>query len=130
MHAPEFRFYYFTALYEQTVRFYRDLLGLEVYLTWDRGEQQRGTIFRSPNGHGLIEIEAGTTTPSILGGLYIEVADVDAWYARIGRAGAPIRKELEHTSYGHRNFKTVDPSGVEVSFFCYVTEPPRADGAS
>jgi catechol 2,3-dioxygenase-like lactoylglutathione lyase family enzyme len=130
MRPPEFRFYYFTSLYEQTVGFYRDLLGLEVYVTWDRGELQRGTIFRSPNGQGLIEIEAGPSAPSILGGLYIEVADVEGWYARVRDSGAPIRKELGDTSYGHRHFKTVDPSGVELSFFCYVTQPPHGGDAS
>lgn len=129
MRPLEFRFYYFTSFYEQTVSFYRDLLGLEVYRTWDRGELQRGTIFCSPNGQGLIEIEAGPSAPSMLGGLYIEVGDVESWYARVRDSGAPIRKELGDTSYGHRNFKTVDPSGVEVSFFCHVTEPPHAAGA-
>jgi predicted enzyme related to lactoylglutathione lyase len=130
MRSPEFRFYYFTSLYDQTVGFYRDLLGLEVYRTWDRGELQRGTIFRAPNGDGLIEIEEGSGEPSILGGLYIEVADVESWYARVRDSGAVIRKELGNTTYGHRNFKTVDPSGIEVSFFCYVGGPPPATMSS
>ena len=122
MRPPEFRFYYFTPLYEQTVAFYRDLLGLEVQFAWDRGESDRGTIFRSPNGQGLIEVEAGPSAPSILGGLYIEVANLEDWYARVRGSGAPIRKELGETSYGHRNFKTVDPSGVEVAFFSQITQ--------
>ena len=127
---PEFRFYYFTSRYEQTVAFYRDLLGLEVHFAWERGELDRGTIFRSPNGRGLIEVEAGPSPPSILGGFYIEVPNVEEWYARVRGCGAPIRKELGDTSYGHRNFKTVDPSGVEVSFFCQITEPPNDAGPS
>lgn len=120
MKSPEFRFYYFTPLYEQTVAFYRDILGFEVDRAWDRDGGDRGTIFRSPNGTGLIEIEAGDEPPSILGGFYIEVVDVDACYERTRAAGAPVRKQLGPTSYGHRNFKTVDPNGVEVSFFEYL----------
>ncbi len=114
---PEFRFYYFTSLYEQTVSFYREILQLEVKSMWDRPDGDRGTVFRSPNGVGLIEIEAGDQMPSLVGGLYMEVADLQAWYSRLQHLGAPIRKELGVTSYGHLNFKIVDPSGVELCFF-------------
>jgi catechol 2,3-dioxygenase-like lactoylglutathione lyase family enzyme len=130
MRPQEFRFYYFTPLYEQTVAFYRDVLCFEIYHAWDRGAADRGTIFRSPNGVGFIEIEAGEEPPSILGGFYIEVADVGGWYEEVRRRGAPILKELGATSYGHRNFKTADPGGVEVSFFEYLSRPPHADSAA
>jgi catechol 2,3-dioxygenase-like lactoylglutathione lyase family enzyme len=126
MRSLEFRFYYFTPLYEQTVAFYRDILRFEIYHAWDRGAD-RGTIFRSPNGAGFIEIEVGGQLPSISGGFYIEVADARAWYEETRQRGAPILKELGATSYGHRNFKTVDPNGVEVSFFEYLARPPHAD---
>lgn len=116
----EFRFYYFTPLYDETVTFYRDILRLEMYRSWDRPDGDRGTIFRSPNGVGLIEIEAGPEPPVIAGGFYIEVADLDGWYDRVREAGALILKELGVTSYGHRNFKTSDPNGVEVCFFEYL----------
>lgn len=56
---PEFRFYYFTNRYKETVSFYKDRLQLEVMRSWDRGKLNRGTIFWSPNGTGLIEIEEG-----------------------------------------------------------------------
>lgn len=127
MKPQEFRFYYFTPMYEQTVAFYRDTLRFEIYTAWDRGAEDRGTIFRSPNGSGFIEIEAGGQEPSIMGGFYIEVADVGRWYEDVRRRGAPILKELGVTSYGHRNFKTADPCGVEVSFFEYISRPPHAD---
>lgn len=129
MNPPEFRFYYFTPSYDQTVAFYRDTLRFEIYRTWDRPGGDRGTIFRSPNGTGLIEIEAGDQRPSIHGGFYVEVDDLDHWYDRVREAGAPISKELGDTSYGHRNFKTIDPNGVEVSFFQYLgsgKSPPIA----
>src|SRR5690606_17929373 len=102
----EFRFYYFTPFHDETAAFYRDVLGFEVYRSWDRPDGDRGTIFRSPGGSGLIEIEAGSTAPTVQGGFYIEVDDVEAWRARVGAAGAPIVRELAVTSYGHRNFKT------------------------
>ena len=116
----EFRFYYFTPLYDETVAFYRDTLGFEIARSWDRPNDDRGTVFRSPNGPGLIEIESGDKLPSIAGGFYIEVPDVDERYDRLRQAGAPVHKELGDTSYGHRNFKTIDPSGVEICFFRFL----------
>jgi uncharacterized glyoxalase superfamily protein PhnB len=50
------------------------------------------------------------------------VPDPESWRDRVRQAGAPIRKELGATSYGHRNFKTIDPSGVEITFFQYLVE--------
>ena len=123
MSQREFRFYYFTPRYEETVAFYRDALGLEVFRSWHRGEAQRGTVFRSPNGVGFIEIEAGATAPQIAGGFYIEVTNLDRWYERVRDAGCPITRELAQTDYGHRNFRTVDPTGVEVTFFSYPDAP-------
>ncbi|HET6804978.1 MAG TPA: VOC family protein [Frateuria sp.] len=74
-------------------------------------------MFRSPNGVGLIEVEAGGQVPQVHGGLYIEVPDIDRWYARVAAAGCPILRTLATTEYGPRNFRTADPSGVEVTFF-------------
>lgn len=114
---PEFRFYYFTPLYEETVAFYRDVLGFELYRCWDEPDGERGTIFMAPGGAGLIEIEAGGTRPVVRGGFYIEVSDLDAWRAAVSRSGAPIVRDVAVTGYAHRNFKTRDPSGIEVAFF-------------
>jgi catechol 2,3-dioxygenase-like lactoylglutathione lyase family enzyme len=125
MRPLEFRFYYYTPAYDQTVAFYRDVLGFEIYTAWDRSATDRGTIFRSPNGAGFIEIEVGEQLPSISGGFYLEVADVGRWYDDVRRRGAPIVKELGATDYGHRNFKTADPGGVEVGFFEYLSRPPH-----
>ena len=118
----EFRFYYFTPHYDETVRFYRDILQLAIFREWERGADNRGTIFRSPNGSGLIEIEAGDAAPNIVGGFYIEVSDIGTRYEMIRRSGIPLHKELGRTSYGHRNFKILDPNGVEISFFEYVVD--------
>ncbi|MGH2553594.1 MAG: VOC family protein, partial [Chitinophagaceae bacterium] len=76
----EFRFGYTTSRYPETVNFYKNTLGWEVFRSWDRGPCQKGTIVRSPNGVGLIEIEEGTQIPVFTGELYIEVEDVDGLY--------------------------------------------------
>ena len=119
--TPEFRFYFFTPKYDETVAFYRDVLQLNVDRSWDRSDQDRGTVFVSPNGTGLIEIEQGDKLPNIYGGFYIEVDDIHGWYAQVTAAGATIQKSLGVTDYGHLNFKVVDPSGIEVGFFQCAT---------
>lgn len=74
-------------------------------------------------------MEAGERPPSVGGGFYIEVADVERRCEDARRRGAPILRELGPTSYGSRNFKTVDPNGVEIIFFEYLVRPPHAESA-
>lgn len=112
----EFRYYYFTPRYDDAVVFYRDLLGLEVVKAWDRGPDERGTIFLSPNGVGLLEVEAGQPSGPA-GGIYIEMEDVDGWYEKVTSRGVTIAQPLGDTSYGHRQFRIVDPAGLEIGFF-------------
>jgi predicted enzyme related to lactoylglutathione lyase len=118
---PEFRFYYFTSLYQETIGFYRDILQWQIVRSWDRNETDKGTIFLSPNGHGWIEIEHGETVPTIQGGLYIQVNDVDEYYRRLSATtGIDIIDTLSDKSYGHRNFKFKDPSGLTITLFNYL----------
>jgi predicted enzyme related to lactoylglutathione lyase len=117
---PEFRFYYFTSIYKETVSFYRDQLQWDVFRSWDRGPFERGTIFRSPNGTGFIEIEEGNELPVIQGSVYIQVKDVDAWYEKITRNNITIIQPLTDTSYGHRSFKFADPNKLIIGLFKYI----------
>lgn len=118
----EFRFYYFTSNYDATVAFYRDSLGFEIYRAWDRNPADRGTIFRSPNGNGFIEIEQGEDGSPVRGGVYIEIDDVDRWYLMILARNVPVARELADTSYHHRNFMLRDPNGLEISLFSYLRD--------
>ena len=116
----EFRFYYFTNSYETTVEFYRDILQLEIVRHWDRDELDKGTIFKSPNGNGWIEIEKGEEMPLLGGGLYIEVEDIDYWYQLALNNKIQILQPLKDTSYGHRSFKFADPNGMSIGLFKYL----------
>lgn len=116
---PEFRFCYSTSLYVETVSFYKNILQLEEFNSWDRGERDRGTIFKSPNGMGFIEIEDGTAIPIVGAELYIEVEDVDAWYELLADRKVNIIHSISDKSYGHRNFKFTDPNNIVIGFFKY-----------
>lgn len=120
-YSPEFRFYYFTPLYSETISFYKDTLQLEEVRSWDRGYCEKGTIFRSPNGAGLIEIEEGTEIPVIQGALYIQVEDVDKWYDIAVAKKINIIQPISNTSYGHRSFKFADPNNLIIGLFNYLT---------
>ena len=120
LNLPEFRFYYFTRRYAETVSFYRDTLQLEIFRSWDRGNCEKGTIFRSPNGNGLIEIEEGVEIPIIQGVIYIEVEDVDFWYEMIVKKKVNIVEAISNTSYGHRSFKFEDPNKLIIGLFKYI----------
>ena len=117
--STEFRFCYYTSRYSETVAFYKTILQWEEFRSWDGGDCQKGTIFRSPNSAGMIEIEEGTETSIIGGELYIEVEDVDAWYDLAVRKNVTIIRPLENTSYGHRSFKFSDPNGLVIGLFIY-----------
>ena len=115
----EFRFYYFTNRYEETISFYRNILQLKEFRSWDRGYCQKGTIFHSPNGTGLIEIEEGIDAPILQGALYIEVTDVDSWYEIALAKKIKIVEPLSDTSFGHRSFKFEDPNHLVIGLFKY-----------
>ena len=60
--SGQFRFAYFTPLYDVTIAFYRDGLDLPVIEAWDRSPEDRGTLFGAASG--LIEVlvlPAGST---------------------------------------------------------------------
>ena len=118
--SPEFRFCYSTNRYSETVSFYKETLQLEVLRSWDRGDCQKGTIFKSPNGTGLIEIEEGMETPMLQGELYIEVEDVDRWFEMAVNKKISITPSLTDTSYGHRSFKFEDPNKLVIGIFKYI----------
>ena len=117
--SAEFRFCYSTNRYLETISFYRNTLQLEEVRSWDRGYCQKGTIFRSPNGTGLIEIEEGTETPALQGELYIEVEDADLWYEMAVNRKINITRPISNTSYGHRSFKFADSNNLIIGLFQY-----------
>lgn len=120
---PESRFAYSTPLYTETIRFYKDVLQLEIYNSWDRGAYDRGTIFKSPNGTGLLEIEEGRIAPLITNAsLYIEVENIDQFYEKAVQQGIQMIQPITNTSFGHRSFKFEDPNKLVIGFFEILSE--------
>jgi catechol 2,3-dioxygenase-like lactoylglutathione lyase family enzyme len=125
MKSGQFRFGYFTPVYEATVAFYRDGLELPIIEAWDRSSDDRGTLFGAASG--MIEVlalaESGQSDhlwderPPQGAFMVIEVDLVEARYERALEKGLPIQQGLKDQLWGHRSFCVRDPNGLTLYFF-------------
>lgn len=126
----EFRCAFFAADYERSLAFYGGGLGLERIESWDRGPDDRGTLFAA--GGGVIEVlarpEAGVPegpwdgVPPCGVVLVIEVADVRAAFERVRERRLKIREPLADLPWGHRAFYLEDPDGLVLYLFSEIAE--------
>jgi catechol 2,3-dioxygenase-like lactoylglutathione lyase family enzyme len=126
--SGQFRFAYFTPLYDLTVAFYRDGLGLPVVEAWDRSPEDRGTLFGAASG--LIEVLASPQSntsdhlfderPPQGAFMVIEVQEAAARYQQIKEKGLVIQQELKDQAWGHRSFCVFDPNGLTIYFFSEI----------
>ena len=76
-------------------------------------------------GSGMImlgsggDAAGGNPWDDVRQGIYVQVQDVDAHYARAKAAGAEIVRELADTDYGSREYSVRDPEGHLWSFGTY-----------
>jgi catechol 2,3-dioxygenase-like lactoylglutathione lyase family enzyme len=125
MGEGQFRFAYFTRRYEATVAFYRDGLELPVIGAWDRGPDDRGTLFGA--AAGMIEVLAFPTggasshlwddRPPQGAFMVIEVDQVETRYRQAVAKGLPIKQELTDQPWGQRSFCVSEPNGLTLYFF-------------
>jgi uncharacterized glyoxalase superfamily protein PhnB len=125
--AGQFRCAYATVKYEETVEFYRDGLAFEIAESWDRSEDDKGTLFKAASGiievvlrskdksHGEWEIDRpqGFT-------IVIETENVDSLYEQISARGLTITEGLKDQKWGHRSFRVSDPNGVALYFYSEI----------
>src|SRR5712692_1878792 len=121
----QFRCAFHAKDYESTVAFYRDGLGLPVVETWDRGRDDRGTLFRAASG--IVEVmalphqkEEGSAwdyrePQGVM--MVIEVENVDELHGRALARGLPVKERLKNQAWGHRSFIVSDPNGLAIYFF-------------
>jgi catechol 2,3-dioxygenase-like lactoylglutathione lyase family enzyme len=131
--VAEFRYVYYADAYDDSVAFYRDVLGADQVDGWDGGRDNRGAIFAV--GGGFIEViavpppewlgELGQPRDSLrgradAGWLLIEVDDVDAFHDSVRERGANIVESPRDLSWGHRDFGVREPGGLTLYFFSRV----------
>ncbi len=125
----QFRCAYFARDYEAALGFYRDGLQLPIVADWDRGPDDRGTMFGAASG--VVEVLAlpDKQTPDPVWDyrtpqgimLVIEADDVDAWYQRAAAAGLAFKQELTNQAWGHRSFTLTDPDGITLYIYSEAT---------
>ena len=124
MSERQFRFAFFTPIYDETVAFYRDGLSMPIIHSWDRSRDDRGTLIAAASG--LVEVLAQPESqaehlfderPPQGAFMVIEVDEVDNVYGRAVSNRLPIQQELGNQSWGHRSFCVREPNGLTLYFF-------------
>ena len=104
-----------TARFDESLRFYRDVLELELVEEWHEGGH--GAVLRLNESADLelidLDVEAGSHAGVALG---LEVDAVDAWYDRLVACGAALDRPPVD-AYGKRGFGVTDPNGVRVNVY-------------
>ena len=124
MSKGQFRFAYFTPIYDETVAFYRAGLNMPVLESWNRSADDRGTLIGAASG--LIEVLARPQSnaehvfddrPPQGAFMVIEVDRVDDAYRHAVDRDLPIQQELGDQSWGHRSFCVREPNGLTLYLF-------------
>ena len=103
------------ANYPRAQAFYVEQLGYRV--VEEGGDPPRFGIFERDKS--ALFVDAWNGPPQPVAGAWdacIHVADVDALYAELREAGAPITRTIENTVYGMREFEVTDPDGNVICF--------------
>jgi catechol 2,3-dioxygenase-like lactoylglutathione lyase family enzyme len=130
MNALEFRFALFARDFDDSVHFYRNILGLEpVGQGWDRPDGKGALL--SAGGNGVIEIYGAANGktyegPGPLGmnlALRLENASaVDEFYQRLSAGGIGRLDPPENRDWGHYSFVVYDPDHIPVHIYCELTD--------
>ena len=123
-----FRVQIFTREYEQMCRYYEQILGLPIIVRRETSLDDRVCVYGAASGQiEVIYAGEGIEVPTSNGWtLQMQVSDADAYCEQIRKKGWKILREPQDQFWGHRNFKTLDPSGLE---FTIYSELPQDGGA-
>lgn len=98
---------------QAAIEYYTAVLGFD--LAWEWGDPPYlASVFRDHVELNLSQIDVeSAVAPSRV---YVQVADVDAYYLQVTAAGAAVDVALAERPYGMKDFRLLDPSGNELSF--------------
>ena len=114
-----FRVQIFTREYQQLCQFYEQILGLPVIVRRETSLDDRVCVYSAASGQiEVIYAGEGIEVPTSNGWtLQMQVSDADAYCEQIRQKGWKILREPQDQFWGHRNFKTLDPSGLELTIY-------------
>ena len=111
--------------FEESLRFYRDVLGLTQAAEWD-SEMGHGVLFEA--GRGTLELfdrkqkesidtlEAGRLTPGDVR-LALKIDDVDATFHQLVVEGTPLMSHPIDAPWGARLASLTPPHGMQLTLF-------------
>ena len=126
MDKGEFRFAYFSSKYEETIDFYKNIIEFNLKFSWDRGPNDKGSVFG--HGLGLIEIlkqpdneqefNLGLDHRSPKGSfMVIETSNIETIFSKYKKKDINFKQDLTIQDWGHKSFSINDPNGVVLFFF-------------
>lgn len=124
MDALEFRFAFYARDFEQSVHFYRDVLGLKYVSGWDRPDGKGALL--SAGGTAVVEIygaaagESYSGPPPIAINLALKLADteeVDRFFEQLASLGARLPGPPQDRPWGHRAFIVADPDDIPIHIY-------------
>ncbi len=125
MNALEFRFAFYARDFEKSIRFYKDVLGMEHIGGWDRADGKGALL--SAGGTAVVEIYGAAEGkkydgPSPLAlnlAIRLEnVSEVEKFFEQLsGRGMAGIESPQDHP-WGHRSFVIHDPDEIPIHIYC------------
>ena len=105
--------------FEQSFRFYVEILGLHIYREWVSGST-RGVVFFL--GGGFLELSGSSEAPcSEKVSLWLQVRDVNAVGRELEDSGVDIVEAPVDKPWGLREMRVQDPDGVRL----VIVEVPR-----
>ena len=120
----KFTFVITAARFADSLRFYRDLLGMELVEEWtDFGH---GAVLQAMPGTVVELIDSPSARPqaaeerTVFMGL--EVGDPEAIHERLAEAGARVNGPPTAKPWGGRGFTAFDPEGMPVNIYTAYTE--------
>jgi catechol 2,3-dioxygenase-like lactoylglutathione lyase family enzyme len=116
--VEELAFVVSTGHFDESLAFYRDLIGLELVEEWS--EYGHGAVL-SAGGVARVELIdldlPDAELPRHAPFLGLKVSDVEMIHERVVAAGAPILSALEQRPWGGRGFAVEDPNGIGVNVY-------------
>jgi len=110
---------------DRSLKFYRDVLGLEISEQSTSPRGSRLVYLKFPDSDSELELcsfpsSGEVEVPEDLAHLAFEVDNLEAWMARLEEAGVPVTEGPITTSRGSRFIFTEDPDKYEIE----LIEPP------
>ncbi|MDP4108605.1 MAG: VOC family protein [Bacillota bacterium] len=120
-----FRVQIYTREYEKLRNYYENILSLPLVTLRETSESDRVRVYAAASGEiELIHAPAEMEFPESNGWtVQIEVDDADAYCKEILENGGTVKRGPADQPWGHRNFKVLDPSGLELTFYSLIEKP-------